>query len=79
MPCRSDGYEDTPPVTKKEDRIDHLLCEALDLLDDRKKLSDGSDELQKWAKNHRKREEERVRREALAKLTTREKKLLGLK
>jgi len=76
MPCSS-GYE-----TNWRDeyaKLVPLLCEACDLLEAAHVLDErASDGLRAWAKEHEKSEVERVRREALAKLTPKERRALGL-
>jgi hypothetical protein len=75
MPCRDDYYDD--PANKLKP-LDPLLCEAMDILDEHDLLDKCSKELKEWYSKHTTKEIERVKRETLAKLTRRERRLLGL-
>jgi len=56
-----------------------MLCEAMTLIESTPKLlSQCSPELQSWWKVHGTKEDERVRREAAAKLSPRERLALGI-
>ena len=85
MPCRMDDYPidmpkkvSKPKSTKRDQKIDHLLCEVCVLLEEHDLLSDASSELQKWYKNHEECEQDRVRYEAALKLSSRERRLFGI-
>ena len=74
MPCRDDG----PMCPEETDNIDYLICEAVDILETHYLLRSCSKELIKWAKQHEKNEVTRVKKEALAKLSPKERRALGL-
>lgn len=71
MPCRDDGYPN-------ENVPSWMLCEAMVIIDNMNLLNECSAGLHSWWRKHAKEEETRVRREALAKLTPRERVALGL-
>lgn len=72
MPCRDDGYpqEKTAPAW--------MLCEAMVILEKAKLVSECSEQLQVWWDNHQQQEQDRVRAEAAAKLSERERIALGI-
>ena len=76
MPCKDDYPIDYKNTTTKN--LDPLLCEACDLLEKHGLLIETSKELQTWAKLHEKKEYNRIRVEALAKLSPKERRALGL-
>lgn len=67
MPCRSDDPECSVPSVP-----DWMLCEALVILDKAGLVDECSDQLREWWYSHQKKEEGRVRAEAAAKLSDRE-------
>jgi hypothetical protein len=81
MPCRDDRdddykYSNGEAAARKE--LEPLLCEALSLLEDAGILSKLSPELARWYKAHEACEADRVRYEAVLKLSERERRLLGI-
>ena len=79
MPCRDDypeRPENTVPGIKA--KLIPLLCEACDLLEKHGLLTKTSGDLQAWAKEHEAQETSRIRKEALDKLSPKERRALGL-
>ncbi len=75
MPCVYNSTEDCLGIANREiERLTVLLCEAVK---DRKS-SDLSQPLIDWRLKHELAEEARIRREAAAKLTPQERRVLGL-
>jgi hypothetical protein len=62
----------------ERENYSNLLCEACALLEEHSLLSSASEELQNWYQNHESQEIDRLKKEALAKLSKREKRILGL-
>lgn len=80
MPCIDDRTElDRQAQQEYYQTIDHLLCEAMDIIEQHRLMSKCSTDLKKWFKKHEQQEVERVKREALAKLSPKEIRALGLK
>lgn len=89
MPCMS--YDDRPDYSdwewkNKTNKLARIACKAMTELVEQGKadfLILRDDEVREWWEQHqeadRKAREERVRKEALSKLTDEEKKILGLK
>jgi hypothetical protein len=61
--------------------VEGALCDLLTLIENEPKdyFSHIDPKTLKWWKSHEKREENKIKKEALAKLTLRERRLLGLK
>lgn len=90
MPCRVDGMDDMPSnreldlrnynqeLQTRLKRVEPLLCEAVDILEKNNLLRRVSKELKAWATEHEKGEVARIRKEALAKLSPKERRALGL-
>lgn len=80
MPCRDTFDDDIPKNTAAsvEAKLVPLLCEACDLLEKNDLVSTMSHELLKWAKEHEAQEVARIRKEALDKLSPKERRALGL-
>ena len=72
MPC-NDGQCTEPETTPK-----HLLCEAMTIIDNCNLKGECSAELLVWWRDHQAEEDSRVRREAAAKLTVRERFAIGI-
>jgi hypothetical protein len=74
------SFTPPPPATPTFD-IEGALCDVLSLLEDRysKALSEVDPKTLEWWKIHEKLEENTLKKKALAKLTPRERRLLGLK
>ena len=79
MPCRDD-YPANPEHTVLgiKAKLIPLLCEACDLLEKKGLLDQASADLRAWAKEHEAEEFSRIRREALDKLSPKERRALGL-
>lgn len=81
MPCIDTGREHEE-LRIKQRRLDHvtrLLCELTKRVKTAGLLQLLADtELTQWMSEHEKVDQERIRREALSKLTAEEKKALGL-
>lgn len=73
MPCRNDY-----PDNADGPCLDVLLCEAMDIIEQAGLVKKMSPELSAWFAKHEAAEVERVKAEALAKLTPKEKRALGL-
>lgn len=81
MPCRDDrtcASENLAILRERLQRVEPLLCEAVDLLEKNNLLRKVSKELKAWATEHEKGEAARIRKEALAKLSPKEQRALGL-
>ena len=79
MPCRS-GDEDcvTPAAPEHVSAPAWMLCEAMVILSNEDLLSECSVQLQAWWREHQVKEAGRVRAEAAAKLTIRERLALNI-
>ena len=73
MPCRDDG-----PVDLQETAPAWMLCEAMVIIERSGVKEECSSQLLAWWRTHSKKEEDRVRKEAAAKLSRRELQALGL-
>lgn len=71
MPCRDGGPE-------PETAAAWMLCEAMIIIEKNGLLEECSDQLIAWWKQHARKEQDRVRREAAAKLSYQERKALGI-
>lgn len=82
MPCAyDDSIERAEDARKEAARIKALaeaFCEAMTLLEQCGHLPSMSDKARKIWAAHEKLEEDRIKQEAMAKLTTRERRILGL-
>ncbi len=76
MPCRDD-YPSTEAYNIRAE-LEPLLCEACDLLEKEGLLEKSSADLRAWAKKHEAQEFSRIRKEALDKLSPKERRALGL-
>lgn len=75
MPCVYDSLESSlSNANKKVAELTVLLCDAIRDREDRELSSD----LLKWRNKHEKSESDRIRIEAIAKLTAQERRVLGL-
>lgn len=70
MPCKDDGDCITVP--------EWMLCEALVIIENNELIGECSKDLHSWWIKHGTQEAARVKREAAAKLTPRERRVLGL-
>jgi hypothetical protein len=72
-----------PKVSKKKKafNVEGALCDVLTLLEDKKLLgvAEVPQDILDWWNAHQSREQEKIKKEALAKLTKKEKRALGLK
>lgn len=71
MPCNDGG-------PSPEQAPAWMLCEAMIIIDKGGLHDECSEQLKRWWENHQEAEEGRVRREAVAKLSPRERHALGL-
>jgi hypothetical protein len=92
MPCRDDGPSeyDCDMMKRRLDVATRVACELSHILRGNKQLDQATRETKEWIQRHdaadakrkleeeRERQEKKVRRSALAKLTLAEKKALGL-
>ena len=89
MPCRVDvcsvchHYDCRchEPFFKKWQGFDHegALCDALNIIESAGLLKSVDAEVREWWSDHEEREKDRIKAEALAKLSPRERRALGLK
>lgn len=91
MPCRTDNCPNcnqymcvcNDPHFKKWNGFDveGALCDVLTLLEEKHIVAfyDVDPKVHDWWRDHESKEEERIKKEALAKLTKRERRALGLK
>ncbi len=91
MPCTDWDTEERKRAerTDQVNKLTRLLCEAMGYLEDRN-LGDGSKELKQWYADHKEMDRRRIeaerskvekkilKRKALAKLTSEERRALGL-
>jgi hypothetical protein len=82
MPCRDEGYDYEQVIAKKkaEAKVSpgYLLCEACSLLEEAGLADKMSTDLRAWYDNHEMHETARVKLEAAKKLSSRERRLLGV-
>lgn len=82
MPCRDDGYDYIQVIAQQKEAAKvspgYLLCEACSLLEEAGLADKMSTELRGWYDNHERHETARVKLEAAKKLSTRERRLLGV-
>jgi len=66
---------------RKAFNVEGALCDVLTLLEDKKLLKTAGipQDILDWWNGHQSREQEKIKKEALAKLTAKEKRALGLK
>jgi hypothetical protein len=66
---------------RKRFNVEGALCDVLTLLEDRQMLKHVNvpQDILEWWEGHQSREQEKIKREALSKLSAKEKRALGLK